>query len=238
MPVALLAVLADASALASPMGEALDEDDDADGVPDRQPGDSDAQGRTRLGHLHRDRDRHHDQLAFRGLTGAVGAAHIHAALAGRTNPAPAVNLCGQCRSGQSGTATTSAAIPVFNQRVEGTVLDFGTAGKLRDSDLVMYDRQTESWWHQLSGEALVGTLAGTKLRQLPGRIVSWRDFRRAHPSGLVQPEDRLPPRVRDESLRRLRRHRKSPDLRDAERRRRPAATQSARRLRRGRRGRV
>jgi len=65
------------------------------------------------------------------------------------------------------------------------VLDFGTAGKLRDSDLVMYDRQTESWWHQLSGEALVGTLAGTKLRQLPGRIVSWRDFRRAHPSGLV-----------------------------------------------------
>jgi hypothetical protein len=73
----------------------------------------------------------------------------------------------------------------FDRRVAGRVLDFGTTGKLRDSDLVMYDRQTESWWQQFSGEALVGKLAGTKLRQLPARIVSWRDFRRAHPSGPV-----------------------------------------------------
>jgi len=73
----------------------------------------------------------------------------------------------------------------FDRRIDGRVLDFGTTGKLRDSDLVMYDRQTESWWQQFSGEALVGTLAGTKLRQLPARIVSWRDFRRAYPSGLV-----------------------------------------------------
>jgi Protein of unknown function (DUF3179) len=73
----------------------------------------------------------------------------------------------------------------FDRRVEGRVLDFGTTGKLRDSDLVMYDRQTESWWQQFSGQALVGKLAGTKLRQLPARIVSWRDFRRAHPAALV-----------------------------------------------------
>jgi hypothetical protein len=65
------------------------------------------------------------------------------------------------------------------------VLDFGTTGKLRDSDLVMYDRQTESWWQQFSGRALVGKLAGTILRQLPARIVSWRDFRQAHPLALV-----------------------------------------------------
>jgi hypothetical protein len=49
----------------------------------------------------------------------------------------------------------------------------------------MYDRQTESWWQQFSGQALVGKLAGTKLRQLPARIVSWCDFRRAHPAALV-----------------------------------------------------
>ena len=53
----------------------------------------------------------------------------------------------------------------------------------------MYDRQTESWWQHFGGEALVGTLAGKKLRQLPARIVSWRDFRRAHPSGLVLNRD-------------------------------------------------
>ncbi|MDQ3381358.1 MAG: DUF3179 domain-containing protein [Actinomycetota bacterium] len=73
----------------------------------------------------------------------------------------------------------------FDRRVEGRVLDFGTTGKLRDSDLVMYDRQTESWWQQFGGDALVGELAGTKLEQLPARIVSWRDFRQAHPSSFV-----------------------------------------------------
>ena len=43
----------------------------------------------------------------------------------------------------------NAAI-VFDRRLaDGRVLDFGTTGKLRNSDLVMYDRQTESWWQQL-----------------------------------------------------------------------------------------
>jgi hypothetical protein len=77
----------------------------------------------------------------------------------------------------------------FDRRVDGEVLDFGTTGKLRDSDLVMYDRQTESWWQQFGGEALVGEHAGTELRQLPARIVSWREFRNTHPSGLVLNRD-------------------------------------------------
>jgi hypothetical protein len=38
---------------------------------------------------------------------------------------------------------------------------------LRHSDMVMYDRETESWWQQLTGEAIVGELTGKKLRQLP-----------------------------------------------------------------------
>ena len=77
----------------------------------------------------------------------------------------------------------------FDRRVDGEVLDFGTTGKLRDSDLVMYDRQTESWWQQFSGEALVGDLMGKELRQLPARIVSWREYRSTHPSGLVLNRD-------------------------------------------------
>ncbi|MEX2548136.1 MAG: DUF3179 domain-containing protein [Chloroflexota bacterium] len=77
----------------------------------------------------------------------------------------------------------------FDRRVDDEVLDFGTTGKLRDSDLVMYDRQTESWWQQFGGEALVGKLAGKELRQLPARIVSWREFRDTHPSGLVLNRD-------------------------------------------------
>jgi hypothetical protein len=74
---------------------------------------------------------------------------------------------------------------VFDRRLDGRTLDFGTTGNLRNSDLVMYDRQTESWWQQFGGRALVGRLTGTKLEQLPARIVAWGEFRRDHPSGMV-----------------------------------------------------
>jgi Protein of unknown function (DUF3179) len=74
---------------------------------------------------------------------------------------------------------------VFERRVGGTVLDFGTTGKLRHSDLVMWDRQTESWWQQLTGEAIVGARAGERLRALPAPVVAWRTFRAANPQGRV-----------------------------------------------------
>ena len=51
----------------------------------------------------------------------------------------------------------NAAI-VFDRRVDGRVLEFGTTGKLGSSDLVMYDRQTETWWQQFTGGAIVGAL--------------------------------------------------------------------------------
>ena len=72
---------------------------------------------------------------------------------------------------------------VFDRRVDGTVLDFGTSGLLRNSDLVMWDRQTESWWQQITGEAIVGELTGARLSFLPATVVSWGEFRRAFPDG-------------------------------------------------------
>ena len=74
---------------------------------------------------------------------------------------------------------------VFDRRLEGRVLDFGTSGNLRKSDLVMWDRQTESWWQQITGEAIVGDLTGTRLRVIAAQILSFSDFRDAHPEGLV-----------------------------------------------------
>jgi Protein of unknown function (DUF3179) len=74
---------------------------------------------------------------------------------------------------------------VFDRRLDGRVLDFGATGNLRNSDLVMYDRQTESWWQQFGGRALVGELTGKRLEQLPARIVAWGEFRRQHPDGTV-----------------------------------------------------
>jgi hypothetical protein len=74
---------------------------------------------------------------------------------------------------------------VFERRVGGRVLDFGTTGRLRFSDLVMYDRQTESWWQQFTGRGIVGHYAGTELARLPSEIVAFEDFSAAHPAGLV-----------------------------------------------------
>jgi hypothetical protein len=74
---------------------------------------------------------------------------------------------------------------VFDRRVAGTVLDFGTTGKLRKSDLVMYDRQTESWWQQFTGKGIVGAYRDAVLKQLPSTIASFGDFREAHPEGRV-----------------------------------------------------
>lgn len=73
----------------------------------------------------------------------------------------------------------------FDRRLDGRVLDFGTTGKLRFSDLVMYDRQTESWWQQITGEAIVGMLAGKRLTPLPAQIVAWETFRATFPTGKV-----------------------------------------------------
>ena len=73
----------------------------------------------------------------------------------------------------------------FDRRVDGAVLEFGTTGKLRLSDLVMYDRQTESWWQQFTGEAIVGQHQGKELTMLPVRVVSFSDFAKAHPDGKV-----------------------------------------------------
>ncbi|HEV8176266.1 MAG TPA: DUF3179 domain-containing protein, partial [Gemmatimonadales bacterium] len=73
----------------------------------------------------------------------------------------------------------------FDRRLNGTLLDFGTTGRLRHSDLVMYDRQTESWWQQATGEAIAGRLAGRNLEFLSAPLVSWKTFKTNHPDGLV-----------------------------------------------------
>jgi Protein of unknown function (DUF3179) len=77
----------------------------------------------------------------------------------------------------------------FSRRLGGRTLEFGTTGVLRNSDLVMYDRQTESWWQQLTGEAVVGELTGARLQSLPSQILSWRQFRASYPGGRVLSRD-------------------------------------------------
>ena len=73
----------------------------------------------------------------------------------------------------------------FDRRVDGRELEFGTTGALRNADLVMYDRQTQTWWQQLTAEAVVGKLTGRRLEVLPSQILNWSAFKRLHPDGEV-----------------------------------------------------
>jgi len=74
---------------------------------------------------------------------------------------------------------------VFERVLDGEPVEFGTTGLLRNSDLVMYDRRTESWWQQFTGEAIVGRHAGDRLVMVPSRTVAFADFRARHPDGDV-----------------------------------------------------
>jgi hypothetical protein len=83
----------------------------------------------------------------------------------------AVTYCPLCNSGVA-----------FDRRVGSRTLTFGTSGKLYASNLVMYDRQTESLWPQLTGQASLGVLTGAILDSYPLAPVAWRDFRADNPN--------------------------------------------------------
>ncbi|SMX32096.1 DUF3179 domain-containing protein [Octadecabacter ascidiaceicola] len=93
----------------------------------------------------------------------------------------AVTFCPLCNSGIT-----------FDRRVGDQVLTFGVSGKLRNSDMIMFDRETESWWQQAIGEGIVGELTGVELQTLPSWMESWAEFKARNPDGLVmdQPNQR------------------------------------------------
>lgn len=74
---------------------------------------------------------------------------------------------------------------VFDRNVNGEIYTFGVSGKLRNSDLVMWDHETNSWWQQFTGEGIVGQETGTLLTMLPVRVESFDKFKEAHPAGEV-----------------------------------------------------
>ena len=77
----------------------------------------------------------------------------------------------------------------YDRRLDDRVLEFGTSGRLYNSAMVMYDRQTESMWSHFTGEAVVGFLTGAMLETHPMSTVSWGEWRDEHPNGLVLSRD-------------------------------------------------
>jgi len=80
---------------------------------------------------------------------------------------------------------------VFDGRLNGTEYTFGVSGKLRHSDMIMYDHQTESWWQQFLGQAVVGQMLDAKLKPIPSLLQSWDAYKAEFPNGMVmtQPDD-------------------------------------------------
>ena len=74
---------------------------------------------------------------------------------------------------------------IFDRRLDVKVLDFGTTGKLRHSEMVMYDRQTESWWRQFLGQGIVGEMTGKRLKTIPARLKSFANNKKRAPGGDV-----------------------------------------------------
>ena len=89
----------------------------------------------------------------------------------------AVTFCPLCNSALT-----------FDRRVDGRVLEFGVSGKLRHSDMIMYDRQTESWWQQAIGTAILGKMTGAELDLLASWMEPWSAFADRNPEGRVMQE--------------------------------------------------
>lgn len=82
----------------------------------------------------------------------------------------------------------------FKRTFNGEIFDFGTTGRLRYSNLIMYDRQTETWWQQATGDAIAGEYTGAQLEFYPASMISWDDFKDLYPNGKVLSRDTGHPR--------------------------------------------
>jgi len=104
-------------------------------------------------------------------------------------------------SGESATPVIVTFCPlcnsalVFDRRVGDEVYAFGTSGLLRHSDLIMYDRTTESLWQQFTGTAIVGEEVGLQLDMIPSSLIGFGDFKEARPDGIVLSQDTGFPRT-------------------------------------------
>jgi len=74
---------------------------------------------------------------------------------------------------------------VFERVIGGQEVEFGTSGKLYNSNLVMYDRLTESYWSQALGQAITGELTGYELEIIPFDVISWANWKELYPDTKV-----------------------------------------------------
>ena len=89
-----------------------------------------------------------------------------------------ISYCPLCNSGI-----------VYDRQLGDQVLEFGNTSALYQSDMVMYDRQTFSYWFQVGGDAIVGDLTGQRLTVLPTQFMTWAAWRETYPDSKVLSRD-------------------------------------------------
>ena len=77
------------------------------------------------------------------------------------------------------------SVIAFERKIGKEEVEFGTTGKLYNSNLVMYDRKTETYWTQIGGRAIIGELTGHELELFPVDTVTWQEWREEHPDSEV-----------------------------------------------------
>lgn len=90
------------------------------------------------------------------------------------NQSVVISYCPLCGTGMA-----------FSSEIGGRVLEFGVSGLLYNSDVLLYDRQTDSLWSQIMSQAVSGPLAGNKLTQLTLNQMRWGDWKQRYPKGEV-----------------------------------------------------
>ena len=90
----------------------------------------------------------------------------------------AVTYCPLCNTGI-----------VFERTLDDELMDFGVSGNLIYSNMIMFDRQTETWWIQATGRGIAGRYAGQQLALHPSMLLSWREAQQAFPQARVLSRD-------------------------------------------------
>ncbi|MDP6334683.1 MAG: DUF3179 domain-containing protein [Nitrospinaceae bacterium] len=89
----------------------------------------------------------------------------------------AVTFCPLCGTGM-----------VFDAMIKKRKMTFGVSGLLYQSDMLMYDHQTESLWSQIRAAAVTGPLTGTQLKLLSSTQTTWEQWKKKYPGSLVLSE--------------------------------------------------
>ena len=82
-----------------------------------------------------------------------------------------------------------ASSVVYSRELDGAVHTFGNTSALYESDMVMFDHETGSYWFQVLGEAIVGALTGQRLETLPSTTATWGQWKGMHPETRVLSRD-------------------------------------------------